>query len=286
MTSFDIATVTREINQSVEGAFISKIYQVGTKTLLLKLRKPGTPRIQLLIEAGKRLHLTSYAHETPQRPSGFCMSLRKYLDNGVIQSVEQYEFERIAIIKIATRQGVFQLVSEFFGNGNIILVDPETKILQAMTYKRMKDRNILRNEPFQHPPARGKNPLKLSIQEFKEIKEFADKEIVRALTKSVSISGGYAEEILLRSGINKKTPCNELTDEELETIFSELQNLLTSIVSGKLEPSIVSDENEKWVDVTAVGLKKYEQFTKQKFETFNNALDEFYTKITDFQNTQ
>ena len=142
MTSFDVAAVTRETNPIVEGAFISKIYQIGTKTVLLKLRKPGNPRIQLLIEAGKRIHLTSYDHETPQRPSGFCMALRKYLDNGVILAVKQYDFERIATIEINTREGVFQLVSEFFGNGNLILVDPEQKILQAMTYKRMKDRNL------------------------------------------------------------------------------------------------------------------------------------------------
>ena len=219
MTSFDVSAVTREANQKIEGAFISKIYQIGTKTVLLKLRKPGKPRIQLLIEAGKRLHLTAYAHETPQRPSGFCMSLRKYLDNGVIQAVKQHEFERIVTIEINTRQGVFQLISELFGNGNIILVDPEQKILQAMTYKRMKDRNILRNEPFQYPPPRGKNPKSLDLQEFKKITEFGEKEIVRALTKAVSISGAYAEEILLRSKINKKTQSNELTEDQLDTIF-------------------------------------------------------------------
>ncbi|WNZ28727.1 MAG: NFACT family protein [Candidatus Bathyarchaeota archaeon] len=286
MTSFDLAAVTREIKETVEGAFISKIYQIGTKTILLKLRKPGNPRIQLLIEAGKRLHFTSYAHETPQRPSAFCMSLRKYLDNGVIQTVKQHEFERIATIEIATRQGVFQLVSEFFGGGNIILVDPENKILQAMTYKRMKDRNILRAEPFQYPPARGKNPLTLSLEEFKEIKDFGETEIVRALTKILSISGTYAEEILLRSGTNKRVHCNELKIDEIGTIFSELQNLLSVIESGTLEPGIVSDENQKWVDVTPVALKKYEQFNKQKFETFNNGLDEYYAKITDVENTK
>ncbi len=286
MTSFDLATVTCEANHKVEGAFISKIYQIGTKTVLLKLRKPGKPRIQLLIEAGKRLHLTSYAHETPQRPSGFCMSLRKYLDNGVIQAVKQHEFERIATIEINTRQGVFQLVCELFGNGNIILVDPEQNILQAMTYKRMKDRNILRNEPFQYPPARGKNPNSLNLEEFKKIKEFGEKEIVRALTKVVSISGAYAEEILIRSKINKKTQSNQLTEDQLDTIFRELQNLLSVITSINLEPCIVSDENEQWIDVTAVQLKKYEQFTKQRFETFNSALDEYYAKITDFENTK
>ncbi|MCJ7614132.1 NFACT family protein, partial [Candidatus Bathyarchaeota archaeon] len=111
MTSFDVAAATNEINESAEGAHVAKIYQIGTQTLLLKLRKPSQSRLQLLIEAGKRLHLTAYAHETPKRPSAFCMSLRKYLDNGVIKAVRQHEFERIVTLEIGTRQGDYRLVA-------------------------------------------------------------------------------------------------------------------------------------------------------------------------------
>ncbi|PVX26074.1 MAG: hypothetical protein CW691_02595 [Candidatus Bathyarchaeum sp.] len=281
MTSFDVAAVTHEINELVQGAHVSKIYQIGTHALLFKLRKSGMPRIQLLSEAGKRIHLTSYVHETPQRPSAFCMGLRKYLDNGVVKAVRQHEFERIEIIEVSTRQGVFQLVSELFGGGNVILVDPEGNILQAMTYKRMRDRNILRGEPFQHPPARGRNPKKLNLQEFREIKELGETEIVRALTKFLSISGTYAEEILLRADVDKKTSCSALTDAEVDGIFDQLQKLLFVIESGNIESRIVSDENGVWIDVTAVPLKKFEHLNQNNYDKFNSALDEYYAKITD-----
>jgi len=281
MTSFDVAAVTHEINELVKGAHVAKIYQIGTQTLLLKLRRPNQPRLQLLIEAGKRLHLTSYVHETQKKPSSFCMSLRKYLDNGVVKEVRQHEFERIAITEISTRQGDFQLVSELFGGGNVILVDPEGKILQAMTYKRMRDRNILRGEIFQHPPARGRNPLKLNPQDFVEIKKLGETEIVRALTKFLSISGTYAEEILLRAEVNKKTACSSLTEHELDSIFNQLQKLLSLIDSGTMEPRIVSDEKNVWIDVTPVSLKKYNQFDQKEYENFNSALDDYYAKITD-----
>ena len=283
MTSFDLAAVTHEINELITGAHVAKIYQIGMQTLLFRLRKPGQPRIQLLFEAGKRIHLTSYAHETPQRPSAFCMSLRKYLDNGVVKKVKQHEFERIAIIEVSTRQGDYQLITELFGGGNVILVDPEGKILQAMTYKRMRDRNILRGELFQHPPARGRNPLKLSLQELLEITKLGETEIVRALTKFLSISGTYAEEVLLRAEVNKKTACSVLAEQELGNIFNELQNILSSIEKGTTEPRIVSDEKGAWIDVTPVKLKKYSQFDQNKYKTFNSALDEYYAKITDME---
>ncbi|MBN1785088.1 MAG: NFACT family protein [Candidatus Bathyarchaeota archaeon] len=283
MTSFDIAAATHEINEQVNGAYVAKIYQIGTQTLLLRLRQPNQPRLQLLIEAGKRLHLTSYAHETPTRPSAFCMSLRKYLDNGVIKTVRQHEFERIAVIEIATRQGIYQLVTELFGGGNVILVDPEGKILQAMTYKRMRDRNILRSESFQNPPARGKNPLTLTPEEFMEIQNFEKTEIVRALTKLLSISGTYAEEILLRAEINKKAVCASLTKQELEGIFSQLQFLISAITSGNMEPCIVSDENDEYIDVNPVPLKKHDGLERKTYKGFNNALDDYYAKQTNVE---
>ena len=286
MTSFDVAAATHEINQQGEGAHIAKIYQIGTHTLLFRLRKPNNPRIQLLVEARKRIHLTTYVHETPKRPSAFCMSLRKYLDNGVIKAVRQHEFERIVTIDIATRQGDFQLIFELFGGGNVILVDPENKILQAMTYKRMRDRNILRGELFQYPPARGKNPLSITFEEFLGIQDLEKTEIVRALTKIVSISGAYAEEVLLRAKINKKTLCNTLTQTELEETFNQLKASLEQVRSGKIEAYIVNDKKGNWIDVTPLPMKKYEDFQQTKFETFNKALDEYYTKITEAELVQ
>jgi predicted ribosome quality control (RQC) complex YloA/Tae2 family protein len=283
MTSFDIAAATYEINKLIEGAYISKIYQTGTQTLLFRLRKQDTTKVQLLFEAGKRIHITSYVHETPKKPSAFCMSLRKYMDNGIIKAVKQHEFERIVIIDVATRQGDFRLVVELFGGGNTILVNPECKILQAMTYKRMRDRNILRNEPFQHAPARGKNPQKIAVEEFLEIKTFGEIEIIRALTKFFSISGTYAEEILLRAHINKKTKCTIVTEDELRHIFIVLKQLLSVISSDKLEPAIIVDSENVSVDVTPVLLVMYAELNQKKFECFNTALDEYYTKMGDIE---
>lgn len=280
MTSFDVAAVTHELDGLVKGAHVAKIYQIGPRTLLFKLRRPDQPRLHLLIEAGKRLHLTSYVHETPQKPSSFCMALRKYLSNGVVKEVRQHEFERIAIMEITTRQGDFRLVAELFGGGNIILVEPEGKILQAMTYKRMRDRNILRGEIFQHPPERGRNPLKLNSQDFAEIKELEQTEIVKALTNFLSISGTYAEEILLRAEVDKKTNCISLTEDELDSIFNQLQELLSLIAAGTMKPRIVFDEEKRWIDVTPLPLKKYNQFDQKKYETFNRALDDYYAKMT------
>lgn len=280
MTSFDIAALTPELNRLIKDARIDNIYQINPLTLLLKLRRPNQPKLHLLIEAGKRLHLTSYVLKKPQKPPTFCMALRKHLRNGKIKGIRQHEFERIIIIEVSEKEGNIQLISELFGEGNIILVDQENRILQALTYRRMRDRNVLRGEVFQQPPSSGRNPLKQNRQGFNEIRELGQLEIVRALTKFLSIGGHYAEEILLRAEVDKKAPCDSLAERELDRIFDQLQHILSIISAGNVEPCVVIGREGEWIDVTPLPLKKYAHFSQKRYETFDEALDDYYMKMT------
>ncbi len=279
LTSFDIAALIHEINGLVKGAYVTNIYQLDGKTILLKLRRSGQPIQQLLIEAGRRAHLTSYDLKKPKRPPAFCMALRKHLKNSRIRDIYQHEFERILIIELDTKIGIFKFIAELFGKGNIILVDPQGKIIHALTYRRMKDRSVVRGETYRHPPSSGKNPLKINRQDLDELEIYGKIEVVKALTKLLSISGFYAEEILLQSGVNKKTPCSSLSDEEIDAIFHSLQEITSKIVAGKIQPRIVVDEKGEWIDVTPIPLKRYEGFKQMAYTTFNEALDEYYVKM-------
>jgi len=278
MTSFDIATLVYELNQIIIDARIENIYQLNPTTLLIRLHRPSQPTLQLLLEAGKRVHLTSYALSKPLKPPSFCMALRKHLRNGKINEVQQHEFERVITIKVDTREGTFSLITELFGDGNIILVSPQGTILYALTYRRMRDRNILRGESFKHAPPSGKNPFHLSRLDLDEIKHFGKLEIVRALTKFLSLGGLYAEEILTRSKIDKKTSCEALTKQQIDELFTCIQALLSKTTAGKFEPSVVVDEKGEWVDVVPFPLKRYADLTLKPFKSFNEASDEYYSK--------
>ena len=233
LTSVDVAAITCELKKKIIDAYINNVYQINRKTILLKLRKKDAPALQLVIEAGKRMHITSYSIEKPKKPPAFCMALRKYIKNGRLVSVEQHEFERIVTFKIAKKKGEMKLVIELFGDGNIILVDEQNRILQALTYKKMRDRNVLRGEKFQYPPSSGKNLLKINRKDFAKLREFGKMEVVRALTRFLSIGGIYAEEILLRAEINKKTHCENcghpIDPEKSFALMSPKQNHITVI---------------------------------------------------------
>jgi len=279
-TSFDVAAVVRELKEAILDSRVSNVYQLGSKTLLFKLHKPDKPTFRLILEAGRRLHLTSYTTEKPAMPPAFCMALRKYLRNGWLANVEQYEFERVVVFSFKTKAGDLRLVLELFGDGNIILVGDGGEILHALTYKRMRDRNILRGETFVFAPPSGKNPFKVDKKELATaLRDFGDIEVVRALARFLSFGGLHAEEVLLRIGIEKTKPCSALSQSEIDAIFDGLHVLLSQVSGGKLEPCVVLDADGRFVDVVPFRLRRYEELKRQSYESFCGALDEFYVKV-------
>lgn len=279
MSGLDIAALTAELSKIIKGSRVNKIYQIDPKTLLIRIRSQNEA-LNLLIEAGKRVHLTSYEIERPREPSSFCMALRKYLENGIIEEVSQHDLERIIEIYIKYGGQKYRLIIELFERGNIILVNSENKILHALFYRRMKDRNILRGEEYKYPPERGVDPRKATLEDLYGLRKLDEVETVRGLTRLLGISGFYAEEILFRAGIDKAKPCSSLSDEEIEVIFKNLGEVLREIEPNNYKPCIIVDNNGNWIGVAPFHPRKYSMFNILDIESFNKALDEYYTRAT------
>jgi predicted ribosome quality control (RQC) complex YloA/Tae2 family protein len=280
-TSFDVAIAVHELKEAIVDSRVNNVYQLDPKTLILKMHKTDQPPLRLVIEAGRRLHLTSYVSEKPQVPPAFCMALRKYLCGAWVTDVQHHEFERIVTVKFKTKTGVLGLIIELFGDGNIILTGEKGEILQALVFKRMRDRNILRGEPFQFPPSSGRNPFKVTKEELVDgLKSAGDVEVVRVMARFLGVGGFYAEEILLRAEVEKTKHASALSDSEVGVIFEVLQDLLSKVSTSKLEPGIVLAEDGVFLDVVPFKLKRYEGCGFQRYDSFNEALDEFYVRAT------
>jgi predicted ribosome quality control (RQC) complex YloA/Tae2 family protein len=280
-SSFDLHAIVNELKSKLVDCRVNNVYQLDAKTLLFKLHKVNEPPIRLVLEAGRRLHLTGYSLEKPQTPPAFCMTLRKYLPGAWISNVEQHEFERIALFHFRTKTDTYKLILELFGEGNIILTNEKGDILQALFFKRMRDRNIVRHQPYQFPPSAGKNPFKITRQEVEEGFRLAgDAEVVRATVRLLGLGGVYAEELLLRANIPKTKLCSALTPSDVDAAFAALQELLAAVSTQPLEPCIVLDAAGGFMDVVPFKLKRYEPFKVQTYSTFSEALDEFYVRVT------
>ena len=280
-TSFDVAIVVHELKETIADSRVNNIYQLNEKTIILKLHKTDKPPLRLVMEAGIRMHLTAYALKPPKVPPAFCMALRKYLRGAWVDNVEQYEFERVVTVHFRTKTGVLRLILELFGEGNIILTGEKGEILQALIFKHMRDRNIVRNEPYQFPPSSGKNPFNLSKDELKEaLSASGDVEVVRVIARFIGVGGFYAEEILLRANVEKTKPCSALNSTEVDAVFRGLQSLLSAVASFKTEPHIVLAEDGSFLDAVPFKLKRYDILRSQPYKSFNEAVDELYLRAT------
>ncbi len=280
-SSFDIAAAIQELKGLIVDSRVNNIYQLDEKTVIFKLHKTDTPPIRLVIEAGRRLHTTNYAEENPAEPPAFCMVLRKYLRDAWVAGIDQYEFERIVSVSFRTKTGILKLVVELFGEGNIILTNEQNVIIHALAFKKMRDRDILHNVVLKLPPSSAKNPFKVTQIDLEEnLKNAGETEAVRSIARFLGVGGIYAEEILLRANVEKTKESNTLTKIEVERVFLMLQDLLSAISSMHLEPCIILGEEGDFLDVVPLKLKRYQDFKTKTYNFFNQALDEFYLRLT------
>ena len=63
---------------------------------------------------------------------------------------------------------MLKLVVELFGDGNLIITNEQNIIIQALAFKKMRDRDIMHNVVLELPPASGKNPFKVTQPELQE----------------------------------------------------------------------------------------------------------------------
>ncbi|MDD1778499.1 MAG: NFACT family protein [Candidatus Helarchaeota archaeon] len=284
MSSFDIAAIVSELKPILTHAWISNVYHLDSIFELKFRTKEGN--LDLLIEAkesSKRIHLTSYERPKPKVPSKFCMTLRKYLRNQRVLEIKQYRFDRVVIIEVGRLssdqdQPICQnkLVIEFFERGNLLLLDPEGKVLIALTYRTMRDRRIIPNREYNFAPSRGADINEVQLQEFKEVLKSSDQNLIRTLISNLNMSPIYAEELCFRAQLNKETPAKELTEEESQKIFAGLNDIRASFQKKQFSPTIYHADSK---DILApIELSQLASANKdQTFKSFNEASDRFFS---------
>jgi len=270
MSSLDIKVCVKELRDEIIDGKIEKIYHYPPDEIRIKLYADG--RKDLIIEAGRRIHLTKFPKESPKFPSSFAMLLRKHLEGGRIKAIEQHDFDRVVKLEIERRDGKKILIAELFAKGNIILTDENFKVIMPLKHEHIRP-----GENYSFPEQRL-SPLDLNEQILSDICRNENREIVKVLATKCGLGGLFAEETCLRAGIDKKKKSNELSDEEIGLIVRTVNDIFEPVARGEFKPHIVAKDGE-YIDVLPIELKIYENYEKKYFNSFNEALDEFYSKL-------
>ena len=276
MTNFDIAAILPELRQHTIGGHIHNVYQITEDAFLLKLH-PGN--LNLVIEPARRIHLTKFEIKTPAKPSQLCMEFRKHIRSAKITNIEQPNFERVVFVDIERQGKPQKIVVELLPRGNIILIDEQGKVIVSSHYIRMKDRSILRGQPLKLPPQRGTNILEATPAEVQNLRMLSNIAAVKALAQVFGVGGTFAEEILLRAGVEKSQSANSLSDEQIAAISNAIMELKHVILTGPRSPMIVVDGAHA-IDVVPFELELYRAAQKRTYADFNDAVDEYFTVLS------
>jgi predicted ribosome quality control (RQC) complex YloA/Tae2 family protein len=273
LASFDIYVIVSEL-QDLIGCYIEKIYQLSQDDILIKVQqKTANQKESLFIRNGHLICRTKKSFDTPEKPSLFAMTLRKYLLNGKISQITQHEFDRIIQIKIGRKEGEYTVVCELFSKGNILLLDPGGRIIRPLIKKEWASRIIKSGEIYLPPPSQA-NPFHMTKQMLHNLLLKSSKDLVRTLATSVNLSGLYAEELCAQANIDKETKASELTQQNFERLYSELHHLLMIFEEEKFQPMFVKKQNII-TDILPFPFVSYTDVSYEETPCFSRGLELF-----------
>jgi len=273
LSSFDIYVLVSEL-QELLGSYIDKIYQPTRDELLIRINNKKTSKKEIIyVKNGELFCTTQKKFAVPQKPSTFAMTCRKYLLNGRITSITQHEFDRIIKIKISKKEGEYTLAFELFKNGNIILLNPDEKIILPLITQQWAHRTIRPHRTYMPPPPQI-NPFHLTEKRLQDLLKESKKDLVRTLAVNINLSGTYAEEICFRTGIDKNKKTSDLSEKSIKKIYAELQKFLEIFKEKKFNPVYVKKE-QKIVDILPIPFQSYIECEFVKTKSFSRELEQF-----------
>jgi predicted ribosome quality control (RQC) complex YloA/Tae2 family protein len=275
MTSFDLLAVIKEIKPKVANAHLVNVYQSSPNLLLLKLRTRDAESHQLLLEGARRIHLTNTRYKTPQLPPPFCKILRKHLRNGILTNLSQRDLDRLAILEVRNGPTNYNLIIELLDRGNIVLTDSKMTIIASNARSSRTNRPTAKGAAYLFPPIRGLDLQETTSEEAFKLIQKSNSDTVRSLVQFLNLPGEIAEEICIRAGVEKSKLASRLSIQEIQALMDQAKQLINEIEKQPLQPLLMRKSGAP-ESVVPVQLTEYRHLEKVAFQSFSDALDQFF----------
>ena len=291
-----LSGLVHELDQTVTGGKIDKIYQPGRDEILLAVRTPAHGNVRLLLSANPnhpRPQLTQIARENPDTPPMFCMLLRKHLSGARLLAVEQPPLERVVMFTLEALNELGdrverKLVLEAIGRrSNLILLDESGRILDCM--RRVESslgtgnanqRALLPGMFYRLPPAQEKrDPAAQSRVELEALLSAAPEEAQAdkwLLDTFSGLSPLVCRELAFQAGGATDVRLNVLGPDGRMRLLDGLERLLSQVRDHNVSPTLLSRDGAPW-DFTFFSIAQYGTLVECiPFPSFSELLDRFY----------
>ncbi|MGI6192222.1 MAG: Rqc2 family fibronectin-binding protein [Christensenellales bacterium] len=286
MDGLSLAAVCKELNDSILGARIEKIYQPEKDELLLHLRSGR----KLLLSANAshcRVQLTNIKRNNPAEPPMFCMLMRKYLTNGRIAAIRQPGLDRILVIDISATDDLgepttFSLIAEVMGkHSNVILVKEDGAIVDAIRHVTpaiSTVRILMPGVAYEQPPAQNKlNPAEVTKEQVYEALSTSSGRLDKAILSAFAgLSPAVAAEVAQQAAGDALIPFSALDDARKDLCASRVYVFFEAIAKGAFCPTLVVDDFGDPLSYFAFDTRSVAPQNKRSFAAMSEALDEYF----------
>ena len=307
-----IANITKELEERLLGGRIYKIAQPESDELLLTIKNNGS-QYRLLLSADASLpmvYLTEKNKQSPMTAPGFCMLLRKHLQNARVTAISQPGLERVIHLNLEHLNELGdlcqkKLIVEIMGkHSNIIFCDDKDRIIDSIKHISgmvSSVREVLPGRPYFIPQTQNKwNPLRfcaryttgtsplfikapedageLTYVNFRAHMKEKPMPLYKALyTTYTGLSPIIAQELCYRAGIDADLPANALDSPALKAVCEALTDMMEQTAAGNFSPVIVYDGREP-LEYAAFPLTLYGDKTSRAFSSVSDVLERYYAE--------
>lgn len=294
--SFDgivVKSLVGELREKLIDSKIDKVYQPEKDEVCLKIRsKEGACKLLLSASASHpRVYIANkYEKTNPKKAPVFCMTLRKYIQGGVIVDIDQVGFERIIKISVESYDELREktrkdLYIEIMGkHSNIILVsDLEGKVIDSI--KRVplsvsRARQVLPGVSYELPPSQDKlNPLDIiDVDKFTLRINRSKGPVFKAIYGNIlGLSPLLAKEICVRVGLEANTEVEDLSNEDIRSLVDCINTIFDDLDKNKVYPSIIIDKKrDKIVEFSSIRLSQYKDLTEIYNDSISTIIEDYY----------
>lgn len=291
-----IANITKELNDTLTGSRIYKIAQPENDELLLTLKTTDGGQQRLLLSASASLpltYLTGSNKPSPMTAPGFCMLLRKHLQNGRITKITQPGLERILQIHVEHLDEMGDLckktlIVELMGkHSNIIFVNDQNMIIDSIKHISgmvSSVREVLPGRDYFIPLTQEKDdPLSASPTLFKQRMTSKAMPIYKAIYSSYTgLSPVISQEICVRAGIDGDISTAVFTESPegeamISNLYQAFDQVMDQVRKGLFAPVIVY-ENGSPKEFASIPLLSYKEADCQSFSSISALLEQYYAE--------
>ncbi len=261
LSAYELGFIVKEIQGLVSGKVV-KVYQPEDSKITLQIHLPNQGKRFLHIFLPGFLFLSETKLESPETPPGFCMFLRKHLENNRITAIEQKGFERIVEIRMESKEKKKIILIELFSNGNLILCDESYLIHGLHKPIKTKERDIKAGATYEFP--KQFHDLHKLADITKAINGSARENISTTLAMDLGLGGVFSQEVCKVCGFDqqKKIPAYGIIK-----VFEAIQEILMR----KPEPTVVYEEGI--IDVVPTRFLIYEGRNQHATKSFSEGIE-------------